>query len=307
MDSRRQDAHERPLARLRVAVLVVLCTAILLVLAELGAKAAARISRIERRTTEEISSAVRMRGGRADGVRTVLLAGNSLLLEGVDLPALQQELRPAVEVERLVVEGTAYLDWYYALRRLFSEGSRPDVVVLKLSAIQLLSDGIRGDYSANRLFALGDLLDVSRDAGYSMTATSSLLFAHYSTYYGTRMELRKWFLSELMPGMKELQPRLARLNRKPASESAIRRRVPARLAELQRLANQHGAHLVLLLPATSAERSESRALFDAARKASTVVLEPAAPGAFPAALFSDGFHLNAGGKRAYTQALAPLL
>ncbi len=64
----------------------------------------------------------------------MLLFGNSLLLEGVDYPALRNALSDEYDVHRLIFEQTEYLDQYYVLRRLFRHGARPHDVVLCISA-----------------------------------------------------------------------------------------------------------------------------------------------------------------------------
>lgn len=90
-----------------------------------------RISRIEQRREKEYQGALEMHS--AEHATSVLVAGNSLLLEGVDFPQLQQDVGPEFSLRRLVVEGTFYLDWYYGLRRMFASGARPNVVVLVLN------------------------------------------------------------------------------------------------------------------------------------------------------------------------------
>ena len=82
----------------------------------------------------------------AGGRRKVLFVGNSLLLEGVDMGLLNAGLESRYEVHRYAVEQTSYLDWLYALKRLFRHGMRVDRIVLCLNAPQLISPAIRGHF-----------------------------------------------------------------------------------------------------------------------------------------------------------------
>ena len=90
-----------------------------------------RLSHIIERLKTEQAQAVRLKPLVGQPV-PVLIVGNSLLLDGVDISALDEKLRPEHRVTRFVVENTSYLDWYYGLRRLFREGARPKVLVLAL-------------------------------------------------------------------------------------------------------------------------------------------------------------------------------
>jgi hypothetical protein len=302
------DAKRLPQKQpLRAGVCVIVGCVAMLALAEVGAKAILRISRIQRRTTSEIAAATRMHGGTINGIRRVLILGNSLLLEGVDFSVLQHGLGPQIELGRLVVEQTFYLDWYYGLRKLFAAGSRPDLIVLKLNAVQLLDNGIRGDYSANRLFAAADLLGVAHGAGLSATQASSLWFAHYSTFYGNRAEIRTWLLWSLIPQLEELTPHLGRFRPPHLTRGAILRAAPARLGALRQMAASCGVGFVLLVPATLAVDDETTALIEAGRRAGVVVLAPVAQGVIPPYEFSDGFHLNSAGAQRYSAALVPVL
>jgi len=265
-----------------------------------------RISRIERRTSAELADAVSFRR-TPGGPHRVLLVGNSLLETGVDVPALASALGKSIEVRRVVVEHTFYLDWYYGLKRLFAEGAAPNVVILELNAGQLLANRIRGDYSARRLFQASDLFDVARDAGYSPTQTSSLWFAHYSGFFGMRVEVRKWLLWAVMPQFDKLQPHLVAPTTHSLAREHILAAAPGRLQALRSLAAAHGARFILLAPASLGDSVNQTAVLEAAHAASVEILQPLAPNEAPPSEFSDGFHLNPTGAARYTKVLAPLL
>src|ERR1700726_1305690 len=69
-------------------------------------------SRIERREQSEGRAADSLRAFTADGRPTVLLLGNSLLIEGVQIDNLRDSLAAHYAVSRFGIEQTHYLDWY---------------------------------------------------------------------------------------------------------------------------------------------------------------------------------------------------
>jgi len=301
-----QKASVRTSTPLRTSMLITVGCLAVLSLAEIGARVAGATSRIERRTTNELTAARQLHGAAVDGATEILVVGNSLLLEGVEMPQLQQGLSP-VRVQRLVLENTGYFDWKYGLKALLEAGSHPDLIVLSLDAGQLLTDGFRGDYSSNRLIATKDLMNVAAETGLSPTQISSLWLAHYSRFYGTRAELRSFILGRLMPGIIELRPHLAGFHPEVITSSQIRIQAPGRLSEMALVAEKYKAQLWLLLPATLASIDDS-ALRTVASEAGVGVIVPSRPGSMPRSEFNaDGYHLNPAGARKYTAALIPLL
>jgi hypothetical protein len=265
-----------------------------------------RVNRTERRISVELEAAQRLRR-RDGGPHTVLLIGNSLLLDGVDVPSLTHTLESSgIDLHRFIVEQTAYLDWYYGLRKLFAEGSRPEMVVLELNPTQLISEQTRGDYAARRLFQASDILAVAHDAGYSPTETSSLVFAHYSAFYGMRTEVRKWFLRQVIPLFETLQPHLA-AGRSHTTIEQILTVAPGRIEAMRNLCSAYGVRFVLLAPAVLGGGASTAAFSKAARTVSVDLLVPLAPNEAPQTEFADGFHMTPVGAMRYTSALAPLL
>src|SRR5437773_7527962 len=85
-----------------------------------------------------------------DGSASVLIVGNSLLVDGIDRVDLQRRM-PGYHIALYPVEGTTYLDWYFGLRRLFSEGARPSLVILAVSVRHVLSDSTNGEAFARSI------------------------------------------------------------------------------------------------------------------------------------------------------------
>src|SRR5262249_5163591 len=222
-----------------------------------------------------------------------------LLLEGVNFPQLQQEVGPEIELRRMVVENTSYLDWYYGLRRLFRMGANPDVVVVMLNPTQLTSASFDGDYSAHLLVDHGDLLAFSRDIAADHNEISSLVLANFSAFYGTRTEIRSWLLGKYLPGLHHLLRPIA----VAAKAEDLTNMASQRLSQLQDLCAQHSAELVVVLPPARLNLG-AEAVLQAAAANEVKILSPIAPGGLPSSDFSDNFHLNARGAGKFTPALA---
>ena len=262
----------------------------------------ARVSKIENRRESEYQDAVAIRSARTHHAASVLVAGNSLLLEGVNFPQLLKAVSPELEPRRLVVENTFYLDWYYGLRRIFKMGAQPDIVVLMLNPIQLTAPAFNGDYSAHLLVDRGDLLEFAKNTGADRNETSTLAMANLSFFYGSRAEIRTWILGKLLPGVGNLfRPPVG------SQKSDVSEQLAAeRLVRLRDLCSSHGSDLVIVLPPARLGIGVTEVL-QAASASGVKVLLPIAPGVLPASDYSDNFHLNGDGANRFTPVLATKL
>src|SRR5215471_2471040 len=154
------EASARTPAKAHRGILFVLVGLVLIWLAsEAGTMLAVhRVSKIMRRTQTEYRDAERLQRYSPGGKPTMLLFGNSLLLEGVDYPGLKKELSSEYDVHRLIFEQTEYLEQYFVLRRLFRRGAVPHDLVLCLSVSHFIGNDIRGEFMGLYM----DPLDVVR-------------------------------------------------------------------------------------------------------------------------------------------------
>jgi hypothetical protein len=264
-----------------------------------------RVSKLQHRTETEYVAARSMRPRAVTGRIEVLLTGNSLLGAAVDCARLEVALSPEIEVRRLVVEQTTYFDWYYGLRRLFREGARPDVVAVVLTSHHLTQSGVRGEYFARYMMSARDIVHVSRDIHLHPTATSNLLFGNASAFYGSRVEIRKWVLSTLLPNLPQLMQLLTR-DTNADQPDAGPRLLTARIDALNELVREHGARLVLVPPPLM--RGGSTALIErVANRLGVPVVTSDGSVTFGPEDFGDGFHLNEAGATKYTETIAPKL
>ena len=263
----------------------------------------AHISHIESRIAESRHAALAIRPHPP--LTQVLLLGNSLAIEGIDIVALQRAVAPSARITPFFIEGTAYFDWYFGLHRLFLEGSRPDVVILCLNTEQLLANSIRGEYSAFYLFDTHDLPEIRRDIGANLTGLSSLFLGRESLFYAGRTQLRNFLLGRMDPAYAALLHQLAVHPAPAPSVAEIGSTGTARLQSLRELCGKYGARFVFLLPPGGRHHQDE--LSTAARHSGASLLIPIDEGVLGPEMFSDGFHLNTAGRKIFTDRLGATL
>jgi hypothetical protein len=265
-----------------------------------------RLSRTERRVETELRAAKQLQPLTPDGRPTVLLTGNSLLLEGVNLDSLHDSLASQYEVSRLGIEQTHYLDWYFGLRRLLEEGSRPSVIVLTLATDQLASRFTLGEQFAHRQMSLHDFPLAIRESNLDRTTASTYFFAHWSNWLADKGVIRQRVMILLVPNFRLLAMRIADHGPHVRDPKLLLSAAERRLPELGELARTYGVKIVLLIPPTLRE-DHSREIQAIGAQAGVPVWVLSPPGELPRSLYTDGFHLNAQGNELYTGRLADQL
>jgi hypothetical protein len=253
-----------------------------------------------RQNAREVKAALALRPTVSP--KKVLIVGNSLLDNSVLFDEVSRSLRPDFEAARLMVPDTNYYDWYFGLRRLFAEGSRPDVVVVVLSPRQLVASRIRSSYSVHHMFQTGDILRVARRLDLSNTETSNLYFAHYSAYFGYGDEVRKGILRRILPGLPLLMATMTHANPSPLVPDEVFKTATERLIALRKLATAWNIRFVLVVPPSGETKGDEayQAVQRAGTAAGVPVVMPAAIGSIEPGLYSDGLHLNARGAKLFT-------
>ena len=259
------------------------------------------------RVSRQYAEAVRMRPAKPGEPTSVLMIGNSLLLEGVDVERLKKLTSSQMHIYPIFLEATGYYDWFYALQRLFREGAKPQVVVLGVGVNSFLANSVRQDYVPLMLFDMRDSLAVASDLKMDRTATSNLLLAHSSVFWDTRTVLRTQILRYAVPHYTELvlllKPQPAILPPRQFQTTAN-----SRLERLRELCEAHGAKLIILVPPTPSSEDAVRQMTLASRTAGVDTLVPIDPTALSAKYYqSDELHLNSEGAQLFTSALATFL
>ena len=283
-----------------LAVIFVYCAGLELV----TRRGFSRVSRIQRRVYQDLTAAKSIAPPVLNDPPAMLVVGNSLLLDGVDRVSLKMELAPNYLVTLLPVENTQFEDWYFGLRRLFAEGSRPSVVVVCLSTRQMMSRATDGEYFAYYLLQGRDLLAVRRESQLDNTMTSAYFFANRSAWLGSRAQIRNWLLQEIMPGLERLIGYFpAKTPPMPPKEQVVAGALPHLLA-MGQLCKSNGAHLVVLVPPTLRSDDASAEVQASAAHNGIPVLVPLRPADVTPDDFHDGFHLNSRGAARFTHRLA---
>ena len=263
----------------------------------------ARLSRTEQRIAVELHAAQKLRPTTTDGRPTVLFVGNSLLLEGVQMEALQSELAPQYEVSRFAVEQTHYLDWYFGLRRLLQEGARPGVIVLSLATDQLASHWTMGEAFAHRQMSARDFPLVVQETKLDRTTASSYVFAHWSKWQADKGFIRQCVMILIVPKFRDLAARIADHGPHVNDPQELMAAAQHRLPQLAELSREYGLRMVLLVPPTLRE-DQSTAIRQIGEAAGVPVWVLSPPGEFPRDYFADGFHLNTRGSGIFTARLS---
>lgn len=288
-------------------VLLAFCTALLIFFELLSAYLLRHHSETYARVSRQYARALQVRPAKPGEPMSVLMVGNSLLLDGIDVDRLQKLTSSQLSIHPIFLEATGYYDWLYALQRLFREGSRPQVVVLGLGVNSFLSNDVRQDYAPLLFFDLKDAANVAHDLKFDNTETSSLLLAHSSVFWDTRSVFRMQILRHIVPRCRQLflllkpQPAVPPL----AQFAAI---ANPRLERLRQLCDAHGAKLIILVPPTLTSEVAVQQMTLASRRTGVETLVPVDPAVLSAYYYQpDEIHLNSEGAAIFTAALATYL
>ncbi|PYT73039.1 MAG: hypothetical protein DMG39_07870 [Acidobacteria bacterium] len=288
-------------------ILFAICTALAISFELLSDYLLKHHSETYARVSQQYADALRVRPAGPGEPMSVLMVGNSLLLDGIDVDRLQKLTSSQLSIHPIFLEATGYYDWLYALRRLFQQGSRPQVVVLGVGVNAFLSNGVRQDYAPLMFFDLKDAYDVASDLKFDRTATSNLLFEHSSVFWDTRSVIRMQILRHTVPPCRELfqllQPQQA-IPPEPEFDALAN----PRLQRLRQLCAAYGAKLIVLVPPTPASEDAVHHMTLASRRAGVETLVPVDPAVLSVHYYQpDNLHLNSEGAAIFTVALATYL
>lgn len=301
------SASEKRNATLAVAILLASMFIYACALEAVTHLAFPRIDHVWRIFRADHIAAISLRPSFEDKSATLLMVGNSYLEVGVNRDNLQREIAPAYSIAYIPMSGTSYLDWYFGLRKLFAEGSRPAIVGVCLSTRDLLSDSTYGESFAHALMLRNDLLSVKKASHLDNTMTTDYFFDSLSSWMGHRDEIHNWLLRKGAPGFNDLVPYLKPENQPlPPSDVILAKALP-RLRALNELAQEYGARFFLLIPPTMDVRDASNELQAAAAREGILVLLPFQHAELPETAFVDGAHLNPQGAAIFTARLGPAL
>jgi hypothetical protein len=297
-------SSSEPVALLYVKILLGTCASLVIALELFSSYIAQHHSVTVTRVSKQHMEATKIRPAPPGGPISVLMVGNSLLLDGVDVLRLRELTSRNLRIYPIFLEGTGYYDWVYGLRHLFRLGARPQVVVIGLDGHSALADSV-SDQSPMLLFGPLDILDVASELRLDHTEASNLLLSHVSTFWGMRSFFRRRILSGLVPHYQDLFPFIRPGDLTIPMGPELETRITSRLRTLRELCKAHGAKLILLIPPTPSSENVVRRMAVAAGNAGVETLVPIDPSAFPDRFYyPDRFHLNPDGAVRFTSALA---
>jgi len=261
-------------------------------------------SKVQRRELSERAQLLAVRDAPTISDPHVALLGNSLMLEGIDAKVLRSTLAPEYVPSTYFVLGTNYYDWYYGLRRLFAEGSRPRYIVLGLSPNQLATSEVRGDVTARYLVQQSDLIDAVRKTHMNATEASGFILAHYSEFYSTRDIFRSYVMGRVLPPVADLlQKNYATFHETQIGDSVLQALAAERLSALDQLCRRYGARFLFVIPPSY--QKGNQAIVNGGRETGIHVLAPVRSEEFDRSYYqADGFHMNEKGAKIFTTRLA---
>jgi hypothetical protein len=287
-----------------ILILLAICAAVFLVFEVFAGFAVPRLSSYVGRNVREKREAVSL---KPHPVRpTVLVAGTSLLLEGIDFPEFERMLSDKWSVHRWVMEQTQYTDWYYGLRRIYAEGSRPDYVVLMMGPLNFARrPTVRGDYFARMMMLTRDFPEVSSTLRLHPTDATNLLAANLSAFCGLKTELRKVLLIRLLPDLPKFTAMIVRYDNRQLPEDQLAVVSAERFRALKELVESHGGKFILAIPPRPAKGTASDILKRAGAEEGVPVIVSVPQGEMGRSYYRDGNHLLPHGAAIYTERFAP--
>ena len=280
----------------RIPTLIGIC-AVALALCELGATWATRQLKSRRGVRDEVRAAIALAGPRS-----VLVVGNSLVLHGIDVPAVEQAMGSGYSATKVAIVDSGYLDWLYGITSLFDRGSQPDVVVLAISPAQLVADHPPTGASARMVWTVPNLLRYAAEGRPGLTAASNRFFEHLSEFFALRSRLRQDVRRLIVPGYENMSRQY--FVARPDSPDTTRDEAIAeeRLRVLDSVCAYRRVRFVYLLIPTKApeDRVLERTLVSAGERVGVPVLVPVSNGAVHAEWLLDGYHLNAIGASTFS-------
>jgi hypothetical protein len=266
-----------------------------------------RTSKVQQREVAQRRALLSVSDSATQDTPHVAVLGNSLMLDGTDVPLLASKIEPRFVPVPYFVLGTEYFDWYFGLKRLFAEGVRPRYVVLGLSPNQFASFYTRGNYSARYLFQRTDLLEVARKTHMDPTTASEFVLSHFSKFFSTRDVTRGFIMTRLLPSVAAfLHNSRPGNNRQPSMDQALLRQLgPERIVALDHLCRVNGSQFMLVIPPTYERGAETIA--EIGKTLGVRVLVPVNEELGPSYYQIDGFHLSQKGAEIFTRRLAEAL
>lgn len=250
-----------------------------------------------------------------------LFLGNSLTNAGVDVESFRGAVRsaggPAVSCAKVHPDDTNILDWYYLyLNRVERPAVRPEALIVGF-AMDQVSDGRRAQpRHLGEMCAWTDVPELFSNDLLNAGDRVDFVFARASWLYARQETLKHRILSDIIPWYAESHQQLNTRGKQASSESATTKQAPSysrlnRWLGLLQRSNTHAVFVAMPIPVPVA-KDEPYALDGTLRdycsdRGAVLIDARDVPGLETDAAYSDGYHLNAAGAKAYSEFLGMAL
>jgi len=242
-----------------------------------------------------------------DGERLLVL-GNSLTREGVDIETVRRELEcgsTRVSAESVHPDDLAILDWYYIFRNNFRGENALDWLVIPFARGQLYdSNPIHAERIAAYFGGWANAAEMLRFDLASLDDRIGYLLACALHLFSESDRVRVRVLSAVVPDYRQTARRLnAAVQRERLGPVTARRQSYARLARLLRLCRQRNVRVALVAMPQGEVYGLDRGLQAVLAQNGGELLDMRNTKELSAADFADGMHLTPSGARVFSRIL----
>ena len=263
------------------------------------------------RHLRELPDVARRLAAAPDEAEKILIVGNSLAREGIDLPLLEEKLngqdsRGTVTVAGFFPDGTSVSEWLWGYRRYFSaEQAIPDRVVIVTGRTHLQGGAINPERLG--AFHIGDDDLVDALASMELEKRPRVLLARYSGLFTNRDRLRPLVGYRMLPGYESAMAKIVTIENQEALAAVDENARPAKPVEFERLlttmSEQGVDTAVITVPLPEDYVLEESLVKLIEEKGARFFDLSALPGR-NADDFPDGYHLGKRGQKLLTERLA---
>lgn len=253
--------------------------------------------------------ALSKRLGEGEG-QLVLVIGNSLVRDGVDVDILEAEMRAQgvgpVHIERAYLRNTIINDWYYAFKRHFVDTGRlPGALIMCFSNSHLEDGPIQRQLVARYYSSPHDIPQIFAEDVRNFDGRIDFLLSAGSASFTHRTNIERRILDTLIP---HYRGSAMRINDALAYEARKRslgyQPTYRRLEQLIRLAESHGVRVVLVaMPVESLYEINPQINRTVEATGATFIDSRLAEGLSEES-YSDRMHMTSSGAATYSRSLA---
>jgi hypothetical protein len=242
--------------------------------------------------------------------QSVLVLGNSLVRDGVNVDILRDEIRAqgvgAMRIERIYLMNTIINDWHYAFKHHFVDTGRlPGALVVCFSNNHLEDASIQRPLIARYHSSLRDIPQIFANDVPDFDGRVDFLLSAGSASFTHRTNVERRILDTLIPHYRESA---TRINNALTDEARKRARdyhpTYRRLEEFIQMAQQHGVRVILVAMPVESPYEINPQVNRTAETLGVTLIDSRMTEGLSKESFVDGMHMNPGGAAVYSRSLA---